>query len=441
MLQHGSETIAFQGLGPEFHHWFDVETDACVAYVDTGGAWVAAGGPLCADDQRARAAERFVAAASAAKRRACFFGVEHPSELGPGFGAVLLGENAEIDPTRWAETLAAHRGLREQLRRARAKGVRVRRVDPAELEPGTPLRATVDSLASAWLAARHLEPMGFVVAVAPHELANDRRYYAAEHAGRVVAFAWLVPIPARQGWLVEHMVRSSGRAAPPNGTTELLLDAAIRDAAGAAVVSLGLAPLSGSVAWSLRVARTIASPLYDFRSLRSFKLRMHPDRWERAWLVHPRRRAGCSMVDALRAFARGSLLRFAAHSLVRHPSGLPWLLAVPLMAWTSFLGMIAALDDGSLLGFSRPALVAWIAWDAALAWLLFRTARRPRRNSLGWLAVAAATDATLSIAHVTGVGLGAGLDAQGLRVLATIAPILGTLALTWAATRASVRTG
>ena len=109
VLRYGRDTVAFQGLGSGFRHWFDADTDACVAYVDTGGTWVAAGGPLCALAQRARAAERFAAAARATGRSACFFGVEHPAELGGDFAAALLGEQAEIDPARWAQTLARHR--------------------------------------------------------------------------------------------------------------------------------------------------------------------------------------------------------------------------------------------------------------------------------------------------------------------------------------------
>lgn len=435
VLRHGRETVVFQGLGEEFRYWFEPELHACVAYVDTKSAWVAAGGPTCAVEHRSVVAEKFVAAARAAGRAACFFCVDHPTELGPAFAALRLGEHAELEPASWLRTLATHRRLREQLRRSRAKGVRVRRVDAAELVEGTALRAAVDALTSAWLASLHLEPMQFLVTVAPYGLASDRRYYIAEHAGRIVAFTWLAPIPARRGWLVEHTVRSSGSGAAPNGTTELLLDAVIRDAEEGSVVSIGLAPLSGRVAWPLRAARALTSPLYDFRSLRSFKQRLHPERWQPSWLVHPRRRVLRALLASLRAFAGGSVLRFAIRSLFRHPSGLPWLLAVPLIPWTILLAALAA-GDGALLGFSRPVLAMWVAWDASLAWLLFRTARHPRRDRLLTLAGAATIDASLSFAHLGRVGLGASTCASILRLAATIAPILGAVALAWAASRA-----
>jgi hypothetical protein len=294
------------------------------------------------------------------------------------------------------------------------------------------LRAAVDAMAADWLASHHLEPMGFLVAVEPFGFADAHRYYVAERAGVAIAFTSLVPIPARGGWLVEDTFRSD-RA--PNGTTELLLDSALRGAAGDQVVTLGLAPLSGPIAPALRVARTLGSPLYDFASLRRFKQRLHPDRWERVWLVHPPRRRAHSVIDALRAFAGGSLVGFGVRSVVGHPSGLPWLLAVPLLPWAILLAILAGVDAAGTLGFARPVLFAWAAWDALLGVLLFRAARRPRRSRLLALAAAASVDAALSIAHIARVGLGSGLVPGALRLAGTIAPVLGAVALAWAASR------
>lgn len=118
-----------------------------------------------------------------------------------------------------------------------------------------------------------------------------------------------------------------------------------------------------------------------------------------------------------------------------HPSGLPWLLAVPLIPWTIMLAALV-VGDGALLGFSRPVLAMWIAWDASLAWLLFQAARHPRRDRLFTLAGADEIDASLSISHLGRVGLGDSTSASILRLVATLAPILGTVALGWAASRA-----
>jgi phosphatidylglycerol lysyltransferase len=45
LRRHGWNATSFQVLEPGFQYWF-ADEDACVACVDTGRAWVAAGAPL-----------------------------------------------------------------------------------------------------------------------------------------------------------------------------------------------------------------------------------------------------------------------------------------------------------------------------------------------------------------------------------------------------------
>src|SRR5690606_21071121 len=46
LRRHGWNTTSFQVLERGFAYWFHPDLDACVAYVDTGRAWVAAGAPI-----------------------------------------------------------------------------------------------------------------------------------------------------------------------------------------------------------------------------------------------------------------------------------------------------------------------------------------------------------------------------------------------------------
>ena len=120
-------------LEPGFEYWFDGE--ACVAYVDTGRAWVAAGAPIAAEVDLGRVANAFVAAARAAGRGACFFATERRFAAAPGFRHLLIGEQPVWEPGRWGETLRATPSLREQLRRARAKGVDVSHIHVRHIWP------------------------------------------------------------------------------------------------------------------------------------------------------------------------------------------------------------------------------------------------------------------------------------------------------------------
>src|SRR4051794_35642761 len=220
--RHGWNATAFQTLEPGYAYFFHGD-DACVAYVDTGGAWVAAGAPIAAPGLLADATAAFVAAAQAAGKRCCFFAVEDRLREAAGgrLRYLSIGEQPVWDPTGWPATLAGGRSLREQLRRARARGVRVRPATPEELRSGATAEA-VRTVTERWLAGRSLPPMKFLLTVELLHLPGHRRCFVADVDGQVVAFAGVVPVPARAGWLLEDLVRDP-RA--PNGTGESLVDA------------------------------------------------------------------------------------------------------------------------------------------------------------------------------------------------------------------------
>jgi hypothetical protein len=157
------------------------------------------------------------------------------------------------------------------------------------------------------------------------------------------------------------------------------------------------------------------------------------------WLIWDRGPALLIILDVLRAFAHQRLGAFALRTLVRHPNGPPWAIAVPLVPWTMVLMLLSMRGRVGLLGFSGNALRAWIVFDAVLAWQLFRAARRPRVRTLAVLAVAAACDAVVSVQHLLTHGLGTGLTTGAIRIIGTAAPVLGSIALAWASHRAAAR--
>jgi hypothetical protein len=438
----GADAVSFQGLEAAMTWWRDspapAGTDAALPYVDSGGSWVAVGTPLVGRTARALAAVRFARTARANGRRAVFFGVECLDPF-QGFRRLPMGLQSMLWASRWPATLRASRKLREQVRRARAKGVSVRVVPPDEVKEGTPLRHAVERLRSQWLATKPMEPMGFLVAVEPFHAPEEHLYVVAERHQTAVQFLSAVPIYERRGWLVEDMLRGPDA---PNGTTELMLDTLLRTLDEKAHwMTPGLTPLAGAVPWWLQAARVVTTPLYDFGGLRRFRSRLSPSRWDPVWLVWDRGLAPLVLLDVLRAFADGRLVWFAVRSLVRHPNGPPWAVAVPLVAWTLLLAALTACGHASVLGFSTRALTGWIVFDVVLAWLLFRESRRPRVRGLVALAIAAACDALLSVQHLATWGLGDSAASATLRLLATTGPIVGTTALAWAAYRASLISG
>ena len=436
LRRHGWNATSFQVLEPGFQYWF-ADEDACVAYVDTGKAWVAAGAPLT-DLHRIRdVAERFHRHARASRRRMAFFGVEQRVVDALPWPALLIGEQPEWDADLWPAALRASGSLREQLRRARAKGVTVRTATTEELvSSAAPLRHELERLVAAWLRRHEMAPMGFLVQVDPLTLLEEHRVHLAEQDGRLVAFLSAAPIFARPGWLLQNLIRAPSA---PNGTAELLVDHAMRDAEAQSegddspMVTLGLAPLAGQVVPALRLARSAGSVLFDFEGLRAFKARLRPPRWSPIHLAYPPDQGAVrTVLDVLEAFARDHLLKFGLQTFLRGPTIVVRVLAALLVPWTVLL---ALTDDWHFpAGWVRWA---WVAFDVVLAAALFRLAVRWSDRLSRVVVAAVGVDAVVTLAEVLAWNLPRlrGLTDGLISLVAVAAPALAFVIL-W---RARVR--
>ncbi len=429
LRRHAWNVTAFQGLEAGLDYFFDGagEDEACVAYVDTGGAWVAAGAPLCPEARLGEVAERFIAAARSAGRRACFFAAEDRFVAAAKLEALPIGEQPTWDPRRWEDSLRESRSLREQIRRARAKGVVVRRLAPDEIASGRPERTAIDALIARWLRSRALAPMGFLVKVDPFSFAAERRYHIAEKDGQIIGFLAAIPVYRRNGWFLEDLLRDP-RA--PNGTAELLVDAAMRTAAaeGSTYATLGLAPLAGEVAGWMRFVRKLASLAYDFDGVKAFKTKLRPSGWDPIYLAVPRGRSGLAAIyDSLAAFAQGGFLRFGLATLLRGPAIVVRLLAILLVPWTLLLASPWATP------YFPEAWIkwGWVAFDATLVGPLVALRLRWRRRVGPCVAAAVTADAVVTVVEAMAWNVSRVARARDVVaiVLAILAPTLAAFVL------------
>lgn len=439
LRRHGWNTTSFQALERGLSYWFDPVADACVAYVDTGGAWVAAGAPIASEADVAASAERFVRAARAAGRRACLFAVEDRIAGSGAFGSMPIGEQPSWDPARWGAVLASDRRLREQLRRARAKGVVVRALEPSELASAdAPLRGDLERLVARWLSGRKMPPMGFIVDVQLFDFPDERRCFAAEQGGRLLGLLVAVPVYQRGGWLFEDLLRAPDA---PNGTTELLFDAAMRAVAaeGSRYVTLGLAPLAGAVPSWLRLVRASAAALYDFDGVRRFKAKLRPAEWTPIYLAWPSEGSGnLALVDALSAFTirwregheRASFVRFGLETLAHAPALGVRVLAAILVPWTIALALAPPLRFFP----SRTVQIVWVGFDVALVVAMLALSFRWNVRLARVLACATSLDAALTIAELAADGArrARGPGDVAVLTLACVGPLLATSQL-WGA--------
>jgi phosphatidylglycerol lysyltransferase len=164
---------------------------------------------------------------------------------------------------------------------------------------------------SEWLATRGLPPMHFLVEPQTLERLYDRRVFVAERGGAVIGYLVSSPVPLRNGWLIEQVVRGADAV---NGTNELLVDTAVRAAAasGSSYITLGLSPLSKRGAtpsdsnplW-LRVllawVRAHGRRFYNFEGLDAFKAKFQPERWEPVYAIANEPRFSPVMLYAIAA--------------------------------------------------------------------------------------------------------------------------------------------
>jgi phosphatidylglycerol lysyltransferase len=390
--RHGWNATAFQTLEAGYTYYFHGD-DACVAYVDTGHAWVAAGAPIAPTESVVATAAAFRDAARAAGRRCCLFATEKRFQelTGPDFRAIAIGEQPVWGPRDWPDTLARHKSLREQLRRARAKGVRVRLLEAAELEADGTGRA-LRALADRWFATRNMAAMSFLVHL-EFTQPTVRRCFVAERDGVLVGFAGVIPVPARSGWYVEDLLRDPSA---PNGTNELMIDAVMQWAAaqGCDWLTLGLAPLAGELRGALELTRKLTKRLYDFDGLRVFKAKLRPRIWTPIYLSHPADQTSfVSMFDAINAFARGGLVRFGVRSLLRGPPVVLATLAALLVPWT----IVLALASAEHWFWHESIKWAWVLFDVSLLIGLARGLWRPTPKMLTALAIAVSVDAAVTL--------------------------------------------
>ncbi len=213
----------------------------------------------------------------------------------------------------------------------------------------------------------------------------------------------------------------------PNGTAELMIDAAMRAAAaeGSRYLTLGLAPLAGAVGPWLRIARRTGGPLYDFRGVHTFKAKLRPESWAPIFISYPRAQVGITTVyDALAAFARGGLLRFGLATLLRRPAVLIQALALILIPWTILMACAP-----SARWFPSPAIKwGWVAFDALLALALMSLARRWRRGLDTALATLVSADAAITLGQVLGWNLRQGRPGPLTLIVAAISVVAPSLA-------------
>ena len=328
VLAHGWNSTSFQIVNPGIRRWFSDAADAVVGYVSAGGVRVVVGAPVCAQERLVEVLSEFEADAADSESQVCYFAAERRLESAisgsPSHTKFLLGAQPVWDPSDWATIVMRHGSIRSQLNRARNKGVVVREWSMLKAKDHPELSACLLQ----WLGAKGLPPLHFMVESDTLARLENRRVFVATCEQTVVGFLMLSPITTRNGWLFEqfpHILNS------PNGTVELMIDAAMQALAldGFEYATLGLSPLSKRAAiepfdnplW-LRILlawlRKHGQRFYNFDGLDAFKAKLRPERWEPVFAVSNESKVSFRTLYAIAgAFSGNAPVRMLVAGLTR----------------------------------------------------------------------------------------------------------------------------
>ena len=328
ILAYGWNSTSYQIINPGIRHWFAEDGDAVVGFVLCNNVRVVAGAPICAAERLNEVINEFETDAARQKERVCYFCAEAKLESlfadSASHSKMLLGAQPVWQPKDWAAIIANRQSLRAQLNRARNKGVTISEWSAEQARDNPVLINCVNQ----WLLPKGLPPLHFLVE--PNTLSHlfDRRIFVAERAAEVIGFVLLSPVRRRNGWLFEQFVQTPDA---PNGTVELMIDAAMRALAeaGCDYATLGLSPLSARARtqpfrnplW-LRILlawmRKHGQRFYNFNGLDAFKAKLQPQEWEPVFAISSEPRLSFRTLYAIAsAFSENAPIRLVLSGMGR----------------------------------------------------------------------------------------------------------------------------
>ncbi len=293
----GYNEHSFIGLAVQPEVWIDPYGKGVVSYNESGRVWVVGGEPLGRDCDLADMTSRFIREARQKKKVVAFLPTTEKfanAVAKQNVRIVKVGASPYFDLTKWNPTGNCAKTLRSSVNRGRRAGLSVTEITDITES----FRKETNELCDDWGAGRRSGvKFGWLFAVLPFQSSKVKKYFAArDAAGKLVGVLAASPIPAREGWYLEDVVRAHNA---PDGTSDLLVFEALKALAaqGAKLATLGTVPLSekgedelsvGSnylVEKAFSISRRHLRSLYNFEGLGHFKSKFVPTWWENEYVI------------------------------------------------------------------------------------------------------------------------------------------------------------
>ncbi|PZM07644.1 bifunctional lysylphosphatidylglycerol flippase/synthetase MprF [Rhizobium tubonense] len=270
---------------------FSERGDAFIMYGKRGRSWIALFDPIGPRYALPDLVWRFVETARAAGCRAVFYQISPamlPSCADAGLRAFKLGELAVVNLSQFELKGGKWANLRQTASRAVRDGLEFAVIEPKDVA------SVIDELAAvseSWLDDHNAKEKGFSLGAFDPDYVLSQPVGVLKKDGKIVAFANILVTETHEEGSVDLM-RFSPDA--PKGAMDFLFVQILDHLrnAGFQRFNLGMAPLSGmskresAPVWD-RVGGTVfehGERFYNFKGLRAFKAKFHPD-WHPRYLA------------------------------------------------------------------------------------------------------------------------------------------------------------
>ena len=280
--------------------WSTPEIDGAIIYGEFGRVWLVAGDPLASFENMGELAQSFAAFARRKKRAVAFVptSAEFARLMTPAdYTIVKVGASPYFDLKTWNPRGDSAKKLRAGVNQARRAGVEVEVISESVDEL---LKRETAQLCMSWLSTRRsATTFGWLIALDPFLHSAYKKYFAARVNGKLVGFLAASPIPAREAWYLEDVLREPGA---PQGTATLLVVEALSalKADGVRLATLGTSPFATNgtnevhstehpvIGRAMRLAAQKLGAFYNFEGLRRFKGKFVPSWWESEYALGQR---------------------------------------------------------------------------------------------------------------------------------------------------------
>ncbi len=290
---YGKNSISYFALDDAKSYFFSSSGQTVISYVLEGSTAVVAGDPIGPEEELDSALKEFVNFCSQQDWTIVFWQTraKHTDLYRQvGLHQLKIGEDAIIDVPNFTLKGGAMANVRTSAKRAEKEGLHT--IFYRGQVTNQEHLWQMEQISRQWLACKGGVEMGFSMGRFTTQGDSEQLYaLAIDTCNKVHAFVSFIPIYGRRGWGLDLMRRAE-LCAP--GTIELLLARTIEymKASGAAMASLGLAPLSNANGEDTTFLEARIDYLTDRfgnpaknQSLFNFKKKFQPT-WESRYLIY-----------------------------------------------------------------------------------------------------------------------------------------------------------